>query len=263
MEFTLMPSVDDSKVLHGSLGHHLGAPIQTEVMQKQETYEIQQGQIHNPVHAIERCTQLYRLRLTLGRSSSAKDLGVPQTAVRILAALPSPPRSGCQRDCIWGQLALPCKPRHWAPISASYSPREGTTSPPRALTQLSMNHSMVLAARRNSSSWTVSASSTPTREGIVPLTPCPLTALKLCTLWNSRVHNWSVNWSEFSGGRPGWHWDRALHAPWGEAKGWDLQSGAAMFSGIETFHSSDIFKTKLSSVARMTMLWAAGWTDTS
>lgn len=104
-EFTLMLSVDDSKVLHGSLGHHLEAPIQTGEMQKQETYEIQQGQIHNPVHAIERCTQLYRLRLTLGRSSSAKDLGVPQTAVRIPDALPSPRRVWVPEGCIWGQLA--------------------------------------------------------------------------------------------------------------------------------------------------------------
>lgn len=54
MEFTLMQSLDESKVLHGSLGHHLGAeaPIQTGVMQQQEVYEVQQGQIHNPVYGI-------------------------------------------------------------------------------------------------------------------------------------------------------------------------------------------------------------------
>lgn len=88
-----MQSVDNSKVLHGSLGHHLGAevPFQTGAMQQQEIYEIQQEQIHSPVHGKEIGTQLYRLRLT-GEQPSSKDLGAPQTAVSIMDVLPSPPR---------------------------------------------------------------------------------------------------------------------------------------------------------------------------
>ncbi|KAJ7424505.1 hypothetical protein BTVI_06146 [Pitangus sulphuratus] len=48
------PKLDDSKVVRGSLGHNLEAPIQTGGTQQQEPYEIQPGQIHSPVQRMER-----------------------------------------------------------------------------------------------------------------------------------------------------------------------------------------------------------------
>lgn len=98
-----MQSGDNSKVLHGSLGHHLGAEarIQTGVMQQQEVYEIQQGQIHNPVHGLERCTQLYRLRLTVwGEALLQRIWGLHrQLSVSWMHSL-ALPGFGCQRDCV-------------------------------------------------------------------------------------------------------------------------------------------------------------------
>lgn len=373
MEFTLMQSVDDSKVLHGSLGHHLGAevPFQTGAMQQQEIYEIQQEQIHSPVHGKEIGTQLYRLRLT-GEQPSAKDLGPPQTAVSIMDVLPSPPRvcvpEGLRfRPAGWTELwwKRSCRKTQqdfppsdfWEPLSVeafslshrvihpglclclclsmglwtspdgqtswawlvsqldlgpALSPRSclatarlclrvGTISRPAPLTPflwcgmdagwrgpalqawaLSSNSSSyssgnphcaltqtaeheplgcVLEARNNSNLLDcISKQHTHQGRDFTSYSMTFNSSESLCTVWNLGVQNWSVNWSEFSGGRPEWHWDRALDAPRGEAKSWDLQSGAAMVS--ETFHSPGIFKMKLSSLARMTMLWAARWTDT-
>lgn len=107
MEFTLMQSVDNSKVLHGSLGHHLGAeaPIQTGVMQKPVVFEIKQGQIHNPVHGIERCTQLYRLRLTVwGAALLQRIWGLHRQLSVSWMHSPALSGFGCQRGCVWGQL---------------------------------------------------------------------------------------------------------------------------------------------------------------
>lgn len=144
---------------------------------------------------------------------------------------------------------------------------QGTTSPHCALTQTTEHDPLSVSWQqgKTAASWTVSTSSTPMGEGIVPLTPWPLAALKNCVQSETPEYTTDqLNWSQFSGGRQGWHWGRALCAPWGEAKGWNFfESEAAVVSGTETFHSSDIFKTKLSSLARMFVFLAGGWTDTS
>lgn len=376
-EFTLMQSVDKSKVLHRSLGHHLGAEacIETGVMQQQEVCEIQQGQIHNALRGIERCTQLYRLRLTWGEALLHRIWGLHRQLSVSWMHSSALLGSWCQRGCILGQLAeqsfsgkgavgrhsqtshsltlgscflsrisfswsqtdlsrsvpvpamapwtspdgqnskaltvFPAWPRtchvvmglsghhqavleaghhlqacpthpthvvwdrHWLqrPCPASLGTElkfqlpipQGTTSPRCVLTQTAEYDPLCVLAARKISTLLDCINKQHTHQGR-DCASYPKTfnsSEKLCTVWNPGVHNWSVNWSEFSGVRPGRHWDGVLRAPWEEAKGWDFQSGAAVVSGIETFHSSDIFKTKLSGLARMTILWAGGWTNTS
>lgn len=92
IEFTLIQSVDDTKVLHGSLGYHLEGPIQTGGMGQQEPYVMQKGQIQTPVRGMEKCTATVQAKTGwLGSSSAEKDLGPQQTVFSTLDALSSPP----------------------------------------------------------------------------------------------------------------------------------------------------------------------------
>lgn len=54
MKFTLIQSVDDTKVVHGSLGHGLEGPIQTRGMEQQKLLYM----------GWKNALQLHRLRLT-------------------------------------------------------------------------------------------------------------------------------------------------------------------------------------------------------
>ena len=93
MEFTLIQSVDDTKVRYGSLGHHLEGPIQTGGIEQQEPSEIQQRQIQTPVRGMEKCTATVQAKTDwLGSNSAEKDLGPQQTVVSTRDVLPSPPR---------------------------------------------------------------------------------------------------------------------------------------------------------------------------
>lgn len=90
VEFTLIQSVDDTKLLHGSLGHHLEGPIQTGGMGQQEPYEIQQRQIQTPVCGMEKCTATVQAKTGwLGSGCAGKELGPQQTVVSTLDGLPS------------------------------------------------------------------------------------------------------------------------------------------------------------------------------
>lgn len=107
--------------------------------------------------------------------------------------------------------------RHWLERPSRETPGTGLKFQPPipqgaaslhcSLTQTAEQEPLSVSWQRGktAASWTVSAEHTHQGRDCNPYSMTFNSSEKLRTVWRPRVHNQSVNWSGFSGGRPGWH----------------------------------------------------------